>query len=90
MNGLIGMNDLNSTYLLISNIKNKYLKYFTYFKYSDSLIEKKELLNMYVLKCSSCSSEYELQPETVIYSLNNKGNGIIYLLIYKSHLNQNE
>jgi hypothetical protein len=34
--------------------------------------ETKRSITKYVLKCTTCGSEYPLQPETVIYSLNFK------------------
>ena len=44
--------------------RNKLLK-----KY-DAIMQQKKLVTKFILKCSTCGSEYPLQPETVIYSLN--------------------
>jgi len=50
------------------NIKEAEKKRITEF-YTEK-IEKKHVTSKYILKCSTCGSEYPLNPETTIYSLN--------------------
>jgi len=52
--------------------KKKIIKFF------DSFNDKKEFINMYILKCSTCSSEFQLKPETIIYSFNFKKHEAIF------------
>ena len=52
--------------------KKKYLKFF------DLIYQKKNLANIYLLHCSTCGSEYNLEPETIIYTLNLKNQEIMF------------
>lgn len=49
-----------------NELKKKYLEDF------DRMNSKKRTTAKYILQCSTCGSNYHLEPETVIYSLNFK------------------
>ena len=54
------------TYLTKKNIKDATDILSKY----DSMRSKKQSINKYIIKCTSCGENYKLYPETVIYSLN--------------------